>query len=103
MFIKLVRNLVLTALLLLFPFATTVIAADKDMKEVTTTQAMEKLNINKATVEDLASIKGIGPKKAQAIIDYRTTNGDFIDVKELIKVKGIGQSTLAKISPHLSI
>ena len=103
MFIKLVRNLVLTALLLLFPFATIVIAADKDMKEVTTTQAMAKLNINKATVEDLASIKGIGPKKAQAIIDYRTTNGDFIDVKELIKVKGIGQSTLAKISPHLSI
>ena len=103
MFIKLIRNLFFSALLLFIPLASNVIAADKDMQEVKATHIMEKLNVNKASVDELSSIKGIGPKKAQAIVDYRTANGDFIDLKEMIKVKGIGQSTLDKISPYLSI
>lgn len=103
MFIKSVQSLIFAALILLLPFATSAVAADKEMKSEPAVQVMEKLNVNKASVEDLSSIKGIGPKKAQAIIDYRNANGDFIDLKEIIKVKGIGQGTLDKISPYLSI
>ena len=103
MFIKLMRNLFFSSLLLFIPLTSNVMAADKEMQEVEASQMMEKLNVNKASVEDLSSIKGIGPKKAQAIIDYRNANGDFIDLKEIIKVKGIGKSTLDKISLYLSI
>lgn len=103
MFIKFIQNLMLTALLLLLPFSTNTVAADKDMEPTSTMQVIEKLNINKASAEELSLIKGIGPKKAQSIIDYRKVNGDFIDLKGIIKVKGIGQSTLNKIEPYLSL
>ena len=40
---------------------------------------------------------GIGPKTAQAIVDYRTANGPFASAESLLEVKGIGESTLARI------
>ncbi len=55
------------------------------------------VNINTADAATLAeNISGIGPKKAQAIVTYRETNGPFKAVQELTKVKGIGQKTLEK-------
>jgi competence protein ComEA len=88
--------------LLFLPFSQQVLAADKVEQSVQmTSQAVEKININKATGEQLAVIKGIGAKKAQAIIDYREVNGDFVDLNELVNVKGIGQATLKKIQPFV--
>ncbi|MCE3243311.1 MAG: competence protein ComEA helix-hairpin-helix repeat protein [Deltaproteobacteria bacterium] len=52
--------------------------------------AMAAVNINTATKEELTSIKGIGEKRAQDIIDYRTKNGNFKSVDDLEKVPGIG-------------
>ena len=66
-------------------------------------QQTDKININKATNEQLAEIKGLGPKKAQAIIDYREANGDFKNIESLMEVKGIGSSTLQKITPYISL
>lgn len=66
-------------------------------------QVAEKININKATVQQLAVINGIGEKKAQAIIDYRKTHGDFAALGDLVKVKGIGESTLKKITPYIAL
>jgi len=55
------------------------------------------VNINTADAASLATnISGIGPKKAQAIVTYRKTNGPFKSVQELTNVKGIGQKTLEK-------
>ena len=88
--------------LLCLPFSSQVLAAEKVEQSVPmTSQADGKININKATGQQLAVIKGIGEMKAQAIIDYREVNGDFVDVNELVNVKGIGQATLKKIQPFV--
>ena len=50
-----------------------------------------KVNINTATVEELKTLKGIGEKKAEAIIEYRKQNGSFKNKEELMKVRGIGK------------
>lgn len=61
------------------------------------------LNINNASIEQLEKMKGIGAKKAQAIVEYRLNNGNFSSVEDLIKVKGIGSKFVAKNRPWLSV
>ena len=55
----------------------------------------EPVNINTADAATLAAtIKGIGLKKAEAIVAYRTANGPFVHVDDLANVKGIGAKTV---------
>ena len=49
------------------------------------------VNINTATVEELKTLKGVGEKKAEAIIEYRKKNGSFKTKEDLMKVRGIGK------------
>ena len=54
------------------------------------------VNVNKASAEEIAeALKGVGVKKAEAIVAYRKERGAFSSVDELINVKGIGQKTIA--------
>ena len=50
-----------------------------------------KVNINTATVEELKTLKGVGEKKAEAIIEYRKKNGSFKTKEDWMKVRGIGK------------
>lgn len=50
-----------------------------------------KVNINTATVEELKTLRGVGEKKAEAIIEYRKKNGSFKTKEDLMKVRGIGK------------
>jgi len=52
------------------------------------------VNINTADESTLSTLKGIGPAKAKAIVEYRKTNGEFVTVEDLAKVKGIGPKIL---------
>lgn len=52
-----------------------------------------KININAASVEELVQLKGIGPKKAAKIVEFRETNGPFRTPEDLIKVPGVGPKT----------
>src|ERR1051325_2352389 len=61
------------------------------------------LNINTATKEELTTIKGIGDKRAQEIIDYRKKTGDFKSVDELEKVPGIGPGTMKQIRSQITV
>lgn len=61
------------------------------------------LNINNASIEQLEMIKGIGAKKAQAIIEYRLQHGNFVTVDDLSKVKGIGSKFIAKNRTWMSV
>lgn len=62
---------------------------------------LEIIIINTAKTKDIiGKIKGIGPKKAQAIISYRKKNGPFTSIEHLVAVKGLGP---AFISRHRSV
>jgi competence protein ComEA len=63
----------------------------------------DSININTADKETLMSvIKGVGEKKAEAIIKYREENGSFKSVDELANVQGIGQATVEKHREQLT-
>ncbi len=62
-----------------------------------------KININKATVEELMTIPGIGQVKAQSIVDYRNENGKFNSIDELTNITGIGVKTLEKLRDKVDI
>lgn len=65
--------------------------------------AFAAVNINSATKEELGTLKGIGDKKAQAIIDYRKKNGDFKSIDDLEKVDGIGPGTMKQIRAQIAV
>lgn len=62
-----------------------------------------RIDINTATVEQLDTVKGIGPAIAQKIVDYRTTVGRFTSVDNLVAVPGIGPKTLEKMRASLVV
>ena len=65
--------------------------------------AFAAININTATMDELVSLPGIGPAKAQAILDYRKAHGSFKTVEELKDVKGIGAKRFEKLKPDLAV
>lgn len=70
---------------------------------VSSTSKEKKVNINKASLEELKQVKGLGGKRAQDIIDHRETNGKFKSVDELKKVSGIGAKTIEKLKEYVTV
>lgn len=64
----------------------------------------DPVNFNEASAVELEEdLKGVGPKKAIAIIEHREVNGLFYTAEELINVKGIGQKTLEKNKENILV
>jgi competence protein ComEA len=65
--------------------------------------ALAVVNINTATKEELTTLKGVGDKRAQEIIDYRKKNGNFKSVDDLEKVPGIGPGLMKQIRSDVTV
>lgn len=84
------------------PIRVKVYVLDVDESPFTQTQET-KININTASAQELEALSGIGPVKAQAIVDYRNENGFFRTIDELMNVTGIGPKTLEGIRDQISL
>ena len=65
--------------------------------------AFAAVDVNTADTKALSGLQGIGPAKAQAIVDYRQKNGPFKTTKDLTKVKGIGPKIVEKLGSEIVI
>ncbi|MUG30501.1 ComEA family DNA-binding protein [Aeromonas salmonicida] len=93
------KTLTATLLLSCLPLLSQpLLAADKPAAKpattVTTAKESGKVNLNTASINELTALKGIGEKKAQAIVDFREKQGKFTTIEQLADVSGIGPATL---------
>lgn len=65
-----------------------------ELPSVTVAEEIQMVDINKADVETLALLKGVGEKRAKAIVAYRELYGEFNSLEDLLNVKGIGEQML---------
>jgi competence protein ComEA len=65
--------------------------------------AERAVNLNTASVADLEALNGIGPAKAQAIVEYREKNGAFKSVEDLKMVRGIGDKLFEQLRPQVTV
>ena len=73
------------------------------VKEAANTETENRINLNTADVTQLQELKGVGPKTAEAIVQWRDSQGPFASVDQLLAIKGIGEKTLAKMRDNLVV
>ena len=62
-----------------------------------------KVDLNRAGIEELVKLPGVGEIVAQRIVNYREENGTFQATEELMNVRGIGEKTYLKLEPYLTV
>ena len=67
------------------------------------TRLVGVVNVNTATAQELELLPGVGPVRAQAIIDHRVESKGFKQIDDLMLVSGIGEKALARIRPHVAV
>ncbi len=109
-FIASITILAFFALFIVAPISAKEKSKSSDIKKSVTSKAKEKassikgkININKADVEELSLLKGVGEKTAKNIIKYRKEIGSFKKIEDLMEVKGIGEKTFKAIKPFIKV
>ena len=82
---------------------TAAVYAELPGEEENADAAEARINLNTASPQELTALEGIGEAKAQAIISYRTEHGDFLNIEEVLCVKGIGEKTFEKIKDDICV
>lgn len=91
------RRTALGAILALFLLSFTWVFADSPK------EATAKININTAAAAELETLPRIGPKVAQRIVEFRSQNGNFKKIEEIMKVKGIGEKLFNQIKDLITV
>lgn len=81
-------------------FAARSTAAEHQRHHHTAAVSETAIDLNQATVAQLENIKGIGAKKAEAIVAYRQKNGDFKSIQDLSNVRGFGPGVIKRIETN---
>ncbi|MEO8486944.1 MAG: helix-hairpin-helix domain-containing protein [Betaproteobacteria bacterium] len=68
-----------------------------------TPSALAAVNLNTASRDELVTVPGIGPAKAQAIVEHRKVHGPFKSVDDLAKVKGFREKLVERLRPELTV
>lgn len=76
---------------------------EKVIEETISSKSQNKININKATAEELQNVRGIGPAMAEKIVDYREENGKFKNIEDLKNISGIGEKKYESIKEYITI
>jgi competence protein ComEA len=100
-----------TLLLLLATLALSPVAADAAERTTAAHGAAgasanapaQKLDVNRASAEELLAVPGIGPRMAQAILDLRTKKGSLKRIEDLLEVAGIKEKKLALLTAYLEV
>ena len=79
------------------------ITTNNSGKEENNKEETTIVNINTASIEELDSLPGIGSSKAQNIIDYRSVNGKFQSIEEILNVNGIGTAIYEQIKAYITV
>ena len=80
-----------------------IILKDKDVIDIPKKTEVALISINTGSSDQLITLKGVGDKTAQAIIDHRRDHGLFQTLDELMNVKGIGPKKYADILPYIKL
>jgi competence protein ComEA len=78
-------------------------AIAKSAEETGERPPASKIDLNRATLEQLETIPGVGPALAQRILDFREEHGPFRRVEDLLKVKGIGEKSFQKMQSYVVV
>ncbi|MFC7060698.1 helix-hairpin-helix domain-containing protein [Halobacillus seohaensis] len=74
-----------------------------DINSTSSSNSSAGIRINQATSEEIQSLQGIGPSKADAIVQYREENGLFRQIDDLLEISGIGEKTLKQIEDDIQV
>lgn len=101
--IKSFTKILFMSLIVLLPLGQISAIAD-DGPSTSNVDHMAPININTASAEQLSErLNGVGMKRAENIIKYRDTNGDFTSVEQLLSVTGIGEKVLEKNRSNIAL
>ena len=79
------------------------VPATSPVSAVSPVKAVSKVNLNRASADELQTLPGVGPVLAQRMVDWRKAHGRYRTVDELQEVKGIGKKRLEQLRPLVTV